>query len=98
MKSRLVNSGPDIDVEAPAHELGQVRLERACIQLLTPEMFRSERGLQFSARIDEIRRELGRALPEEPSAFARKVRRSIERDIAREVYRALDIPPENQWR
>jgi hypothetical protein len=71
-----------------------MQLERAGIQLLTPEMFRSERGVQFSARIDEIRRELGRALPEEPSAFDRKVRRSIKRDIARKVYRALDIHPD----
>jgi hypothetical protein len=41
--------------------------------------------------VDEIRRELGKPLPEEPSAFERKVRRSIKRDIAREVYRAFDI-------
>jgi hypothetical protein len=64
-----------------------LRLERAGIQLLTPEEFRSERGVQFSSRVDEIRRELGEALPEQPSAFNRKVRRSIKR----ELYRAFDI-------
>jgi hypothetical protein len=68
-----------------------LRLERAGIQLLTPETFRSERGVQFSSRIDEIRRELGEALPEQPSAFNRKIRRSIKRDIARALYRAFDI-------
>jgi hypothetical protein len=68
-----------------------LRLERAGIQLLTPETFRSERGLQFSSRIDEIRRELGEALPEQPTAYTRKVRRSIKRDIARELYRTFDI-------
>jgi hypothetical protein len=67
-----------------------MRLERAGIQLLTPETFRSERGLQFSARVDEIRRELGRPLPEQPSAYTRKIRRSIKRDIARKIYRVLD--------
>jgi hypothetical protein len=66
-----------------------MRLERAGVQLLTPEDFRSKRGAQFSARIDEIRRELGEALPEQPSAFHRKVRRSIRR----ELYRAFDIRP-----
>jgi len=69
-----------------------LRLERAGIQLLTSEEFRSERGVQFSSRIDEIRRELGEALPEQPTAYSRKVRRSIKRDIAREVYRALKVP------
>jgi hypothetical protein len=68
-----------------------MRLERAGMQLLTPEAFRSERGLQFSSRIDEIRRELGEPLSEQRSAFTRKVRRSIKRDIARELYRAFDI-------
>jgi hypothetical protein len=68
-----------------------LRLERAGIQLLTPETFRSERGLQFSSRIDEIRRELGEALPEQSTAYTRKIRRSIKRDIARELYRAFDI-------
>jgi hypothetical protein len=68
-----------------------LRLERAGIQLLTPEEFRSERGAQFSSRIDEIRRELGEALPEQPTAFNRKIRRSIKRDIARALYRAFDI-------
>ena len=67
-----------------------MRLERAGIQLLTPETFRSERGVQFSARVDEIRRELGRPLPEQPSAYTRKIRRSIKRDISRKVYRVLD--------
>ena len=67
-----------------------MRLERAGIQLLTPETFRSERGVQFSARVDEIRRELGRPLPEQPTAYTRKVRRSIKRDIARKIYRVLD--------
>ncbi|NNE17549.1 MAG: DUF5060 domain-containing protein [Myxococcales bacterium] len=66
-----------------------MRLERAGVQLLTPEDFRSERGAQFSARVDEIRRELGEALPEQPSAFNRKIRRSIRR----ELYRVLDIRP-----
>jgi hypothetical protein len=64
-----------------------LRLERAGIQLLTPEEFRSERGVQFSSRVDEIRRELGEALPEQPTAFDRKIRRSIKR----ELYRAFDI-------
>ena len=68
-----------------------LRLERAGIQLLTPEIFRSEAGVQLSARIDEIRRELGEALPEQPTAYNRKVRRSIKRDLARELYRAFDI-------
>ncbi len=64
-----------------------MRLERAGMQLLTPEAFRSESGLQFSSRIDEIRREFGKALPEQPRAFTRRVRRSIKR----ELYRAFDI-------
>ena len=71
-----------------------LRLERAGIQLHTPETFRSESGVRFSSRIDEIRRKLGRELTEEPSAFDRKVRRSIKRDIARKVYRALDVHPD----
>ena len=58
--------------------------------VLTPETFRSEWGVQFSARVDEIRRELGRPLPEQPSAYTRKIRRSIKRDISRKVYRVLD--------
>ena len=40
--------------------------------------------------MDEIRRELGRPLPEQPSAYTRKIRRSIKRDIARKIYRVLD--------
>jgi hypothetical protein len=68
-----------------------LRLERAGIQLLTPEEFRSERGAQFSSRVDEIRRELGEALPEQPSALGRKVRRSIKGDIARKLYRAFGV-------
>jgi hypothetical protein len=68
-----------------------LRLERAGIQLLTPEEFRSERGVQFSSRVDEIRRELGEALPEQPTAYDRKIRRSIKRDIARELRRAFGI-------
>ncbi|NNE18934.1 MAG: DUF5060 domain-containing protein [Myxococcales bacterium] len=44
-----------------------LRLERAGIQLLTPEVFRSEKGVRLSSRIDEIRRELGEALPEQPT-------------------------------
>jgi hypothetical protein len=64
-----------------------LRLERAGIQLLTPEEFRSERGLQFSSRVDEIRRELGKALPAQPSAFTRRVQRSIKQ----ELFRAFDI-------
>ena len=71
-----------------------LRLERAGIQLHTPETFRSESGVRFSSRIDEIRRKLGRELTEEPSAFDRKVRRSIKRDIARKVYCALDVHPD----
>jgi hypothetical protein len=70
-----------------------LRLERAGIQLLTPEEFRSERGIQFSSRVDEIRRELGEALPEQPTAYNRKPRRSIKRDIARALYRAFKSPP-----
>ncbi|MDH3726295.1 MAG: hypothetical protein OER77_02095, partial [Myxococcales bacterium] len=66
------------------------RLERAGVQLLTPDEFRSERGVQFAARVDEIRRELGRPLPEQTSAFTRKSRRSIKRDIARKFYRVLE--------
>ena len=68
-----------------------LRLERAGMQLLTPEAFRSERGVQFSSRIDEIRRELGEALPEQPTAYSRKVRRSIKRSIARELHRVFGI-------
>lgn len=67
-----------------------LRLERAGIELLTPAEFRSQRGLQFASRVDEIRRELGEALPEQPSAFNRKVRRSIKR----ELYRTFDIRPD----
>ncbi|MDH3726977.1 MAG: DUF5060 domain-containing protein [Myxococcales bacterium] len=66
-----------------------LRLERAGIQLLTPEIFRSERGAQFSSRVDQIRGELGEGLPEQPTAYNRKIRRSIKRDIARELYRVL---------
>lgn len=73
-----------------------LRLERAGIQLLTPETFRSERGVQFSSRIDEIRRELGEALPEQPTAFTREIRRSIKRDLARAIYRVLEIPVDKQ--
>jgi len=76
--------------EAFGHEF--LRLERAGIQLLTPEEFRTERGVQFSSRIDEIRRELGEALPDQPTAFTRKIQRSIKRDIKRAVYRALERP------
>ena len=61
------------------------------MQLLTPETFRSEKGVQFSSRIDEIRRELGEALPEQPSAYNRKTRRSVKQDIQRELYRAFRI-------
>jgi hypothetical protein len=68
-----------------------LRLERAGIQLLTPEEFRSKRGVQFSSRIDEIRRQLGEALPEQPTAFTRQTRSSIKSDIARALYRAFDI-------
>jgi hypothetical protein len=68
-----------------------LRLERAGIQILTPETFRSERGVQFSLRIDEIRRELGEALPEQPSAFGRTVQRFIKHDIARGLNRVLGI-------
>ncbi|MBT8467986.1 MAG: DUF5060 domain-containing protein [Deltaproteobacteria bacterium] len=68
-----------------------LRLERAGIQLLTPEEFRSERGVQFSSRVDEIRGELGEGLPEQPTAYNRKIRRSIKRDIAREINRVLGI-------
>jgi hypothetical protein len=85
-------TSPRAKFEAFGDEL--MRLERAGIQLLTPEGFRSERGVQFSARVDEIRRELGRPLPERPSAFDRKVRRSIKRDVARKVYRTFDISPD----
>ena len=70
-----------------------LRLERAGIQLLTPEDFRSERGVQFSSRVDEIRRELGEALPEQPTAYNRKIRRSIKRDIARTLHRMLEGTP-----
>ena len=73
-----------------------MRLERAGMQLLTPQELRSARGVQFSSRVDEIRRELGEALPENPSAFTRKVRRSIKRDIAREAYRTFDIRLDKQ--
>ena len=66
---------------------GLMRPERAGMQVLTPEAFRSESGLQFSSRIDEIRRQLGEGLPEQPSALTRRVRRSIKR----ELYRAFDI-------
>ncbi len=69
-----------------------LRLERAGIQLLSPVEFRSQRGVQFSSRVDEIRRELGEALPEQPSAFTRKVRRSIKR----ELYRTFDIRPDER--
>jgi hypothetical protein len=69
-----------------------LRLERAGIQLLTPEELRSEKGAQFAPRIDEIRRELGEALPEQPVPFARRSRRSIKLDIKRAVYRALERP------
>jgi hypothetical protein len=68
-----------------------LRLERAGMQLLTPQEFRSARGAQFSSRVDEIRRELGEALPEQPSAYHRKVRHSIKQDIQRELYRAFGI-------
>ena len=69
-----------------------LRLERAGIQLLTPEEFRSARGAQFSSRVDEIRRRLGEALPEQPSAFTREARHNIKHDIARKVFPALGIP------
>jgi hypothetical protein len=69
-----------------------LRLERAGIQLLSPAEFRSKRGVQFSSRVDEIRRELGEALPEQSSAFNRKVRRSIKR----ELYRTFDIRPDER--
>jgi hypothetical protein len=69
-----------------------LRLERAGIQLLTPEELRSERGAQFSSRVDEIRRELGEALPDQPAPFTRETRRSIKLDIKRAVYRALERP------
>ena len=67
-----------------------LRLERTGIQLLTPEELRSERGVLFSSRVDEIRRELGEALPDQPTVFARETRRSIKLDIKRAVYRALE--------
>ena len=73
-----------------------LRLERAGIQLLTPETFRSERSVQLSSRIDEIRRELGEALPEQPTAYTREIRRSIKRNIVRELYRVLEIPVDKQ--
>ena len=71
-----------------------LRLERAGIQLLTPQEFRSERGVQFSSRVDEIRRELGEALPEQPAAYTRKNRQSIKRDIGRTLHRVLESRPD----
>ena len=68
-----------------------LRLERAGIQILTPETFRSELGVKFSSRVDEIRRELGEALPEQPSAFGRTTQSFIKQDIARELYRLFGI-------
>jgi hypothetical protein len=65
------------DLETPSERFDSfgdefLRLERAAIQLLTPEAFRSEEGARLSSRIDEIRNQLGQAFPEQPEAMGRR--------------------------
>lgn len=69
-----------------------LRLERAGIQLLTPDALRSDEGRQLSSRIDEVRRQLGEALPDRPIPFDRDTRRSIKLRIKRVLYDLLEEP------